>query len=265
MISNPIKKIVIIGCGNVAWHLAEKLSREKNTEPSVYNHKANKELALFKNEFGIAVFPSLKKVIPDADVYFICVSDKNIASVIKTLSYLKPDSTLLITSASFNFTEANSKLKNLAIFYPIQTFSKEDQIKWKDTTIVIDANSKLAEQKAVSYALTFTKDLLNLNYEQRLKLHLSAVLVNNFTNSLYVEADKILRTIRGDLDVRLLLPLIKQGAKKLKRMPPKEAQTGPAKRKDDLVMQKHLAFTKNKKNLNQLYQLISSLIIEQQK
>ncbi len=265
MISNPLKKIAIIGCGNVAWHLAEKLRREKNTELSIYNHKANKELDLFKNEFGATVFPSIKKVMLDADVYFICVSDSAIASVISTLSYLKPTSTLLITSASFNFTEVKSKLKNISIFYPIQTFSKEDEIKWKDTTLVIDSNSKLAEQKALSYALLFTKDLLKLNYQQRLKLHLSAVLVNNFTNSLYVEADKIVQSIREDLDVRLLLPLIKQGTKKLKRMPPKEAQTGPAKRKDDLVMKKHLELLKGNKNLKDLYQQFSSLIIEQQK
>lgn len=265
MINTPPKKIVVIGCGNVAWHLAAKLSKEKNTELFVYNHQANKELELFKNAFGAAVFPHLKKIVTDADVYFICVTDSAITSVINSLSYLKSTSILLITAGSFDFTNVNSKLKNIAIFYPIQTFSKEDEIKWKDTSLVIDSKTIAAEKKAKAYALLFTKNIIQLNYQQRLKLHLSAVLVNNFTNSLYVEADKLVNSIRKDLDYKILLPLIKQTTKKIKRITPKKAQTGPAKRKNKVVIQNHLSLLKNNSQLKSLYTLFTNLITEQQK
>jgi predicted short-subunit dehydrogenase-like oxidoreductase (DUF2520 family) len=255
---------VIIGCGNVAWHIAKKLHDQKNIELFIYNHKANKNLAAFKSEFGASVHPSLKDVI-DADVYFICVSDSAINSVIDKIGYMPARSNILITSGSFDLASLKSKLKNVSVFYPLQTFSKTDDIKWKDLTFIIDPLNTVIEEKAKSYAAYFTKSVLQMNYQQRLKLHLAAVLVNNFTNSLYVEADKLVKSIRKDLDYKLLLPLIKQSTKKLKHLSPKESQTGPAKRGDKTVMEKHLALLKSNKNLKELYQLLSHLIIDQQK
>ncbi len=265
MVSSPLKRIVIVGCGNVAWHLAKKLYHQKNIQLFIYNHKANKELVSFKNEFGAEVFSNIKNIIKNADVYFICVNDSSISSVISNLSYLPTSSSLLIISGSFDFSTAKSKLKNLAVFYPLQTFSKHDELKWKGVTIIIDSQNKIIEQKAIGYASYFTKTIIKLNYQQRLKLHLSAVLVNNFTNSLYIEADKILKSIRKDLDYKLILPLIKQSTKKLKHLSPLEAQTGPAKRKDKIVLEKHLGLLKNNNKLKELYLLFSNLIVDQQK
>jgi hypothetical protein len=48
-------------------------------------------------------------------------------------------------------------------------------------------------------------------------------------------------------------------------MNPKAAQTGPAKRKDTVVMQKHLELLKNNKELKQVYTLLSDLIAKQHK
>lgn len=264
MLNSNTRKIAIIGCGNVAWHLAQKLHKLKNTELFIYNHKANKALAEFKTEFGADVNGSIKDMI-DADVYFICVSDNAINSVISKLNYLPDNAHLFITSGSFDLAELKTKLKNISIFYPLQSFTKSDEVKWKDVTIILDPLNEAVEDKAFGYASYLTNLLLKLNYQQRLKLHLSAVLVNNFTNSLYVEADKIMRTIRKDLDISLLLPLIKQGAKKLKHMSPLEAQTGPAKRNDKAVMQKHLQILQSNKNLKELYLLLSKQIAQQQK
>jgi siroheme synthase (precorrin-2 oxidase/ferrochelatase) len=40
-------KVVIIGCGNVAWHFAKKLI-SLNFEVEVYNHKSNSNLLKFE-------------------------------------------------------------------------------------------------------------------------------------------------------------------------------------------------------------------------
>jgi predicted short-subunit dehydrogenase-like oxidoreductase (DUF2520 family) len=264
MLNSIVRKIAIIGCGNVAWHLCEKFHKLKNTELFVYNHKANKALAAFKEEFGADVNPSIKEMI-DADAYFICVSDSAIDSVISKLTYLPVNSHVLVTSGSFDLSTLKTKLKNLAIFYPLQSFTKKDEVKWKDITIVLDPLNTDVEQKALGYANYLSDSVIKLNYQQRLKLHLSAVLVNNFTNSLFAEADKLMHSIRKDLDITLLLPLIKQSAKKLKHLTPLEAQTGPAKRNDKEVMKKHLSVIKTNKNLSDVYVLLSKLIAEQQK
>ena len=257
-----LKKILIIGCGNVAWNIANQLYRKFDLV--VYNHKANAQLAEFKKEFNALTYSSIKKIIPNAEAYFICVTDSSIASVTKTIS-LPPASNVLVCSGTFDLASIKIKLKNISIFYPLQTFSKEDKIKWKDTLVVIDSISQAAFLKAQSVCMYFSKQIIQLDYQQRLKLHLAAVLVNNFTNSLFVEADKMMQAVRKDLNIITLLPLIKQSTKKLKYMSPKAAQTGPAKRKDQVVIEKHLEILKNNKDLKQIYTLLSELISKQQK
>ncbi|MDZ4666206.1 MAG: DUF2520 domain-containing protein [Bacteroidota bacterium] len=260
--SQEARKIVIIGCGNVAWHLAKQLY--KKFDLIIYNHQANAQLAEFKKEFNALTYSSIKKIIPNADAYFICVTDSSIASVIKTTS-LTPSSNVLICSGNFDLASVKTNLKNLSIFYPLQTFSKDAKIKWKDTLVVIDSVSQATFLKAQSVCLYFSKQIVQLNYQQRLKLHLAAVLVNNFTNALFVEADALMHSVRKDLHITTLLPLIKQGTKKLKYMSAKAAQTGPAKRKDQIVIDKHLEILKNNKELKQIYILLSDLITKQQK
>jgi predicted short-subunit dehydrogenase-like oxidoreductase (DUF2520 family) len=256
------RKIIIIGCGNVAWHLAKQLY--KKFDLIIYNHKANTALEEFKTEFKAQTYSSLKKITPNAEAYFICVNDGSISSVIKNLS-VPPVSNILICSGSYELASVKSKFKNLSVFYPLQTFSKADKIKWKDVMLIIDSVSPAAFLKAQSIGANFTKQIIQLNYQQRLKLHLAAVLVNNFTNALYVEADKIIHSVKRDLNITTLLPLIKQGTKKLKHMSPLAAQTGPAKRKDKEVIEKHLKILKGNKELEQLYTLLSDLIVKQQK
>jgi predicted short-subunit dehydrogenase-like oxidoreductase (DUF2520 family) len=257
------KHIAIIGCGNVAWHIAKHL--QKKFDLVVYNHKANPLLTEFKSEFKAQTHSSLKKIIPNAEAYFVCVNDASIPSVIKAISDLSATSTVLITSGNFDISSVKTKLRNLSVFYPLQTFTKNDKIKWKEIPVIIDAKNQSALLKVKSISAYFNKQSIQLDHTQRLKIHLAAVLVNNFTNSLFVEAEKLVRSAKRDLGIELLLPLIKQGTRKLKSMSPKAAQTGPAKRKDTVVMQKHLELLKNNKELKQVYTLLSDLIAKQQK
>jgi predicted short-subunit dehydrogenase-like oxidoreductase (DUF2520 family) len=257
------RKIAIIGCGNMAWHIAKQLS--KTCDLYVYNHKANPALTEFKTKFKAYTSASIKKIIPGADAYFVCVNDGSIPTVLKTISYLPGNSSILITSGSFDLSETKTKLKNISIFYPLQTFSKDDKIKWKETPIILELKNQVAFLRAKSICDLFSKQIIQLDRQQRLHLHLAAVLVNNFTNSLFVAAEKIVRSAKKDLDIHILLPLIKQGTRKLKNLNPKVAQTGPAKRKDKIVMQKHLDLLGKDKELKQVYILMSDLIAKQQK
>lgn len=254
------KKIVIIGCGNVAWHLAERYKKE---DLHVYNHKRNTRLNEFKERFNATTHPSILNIATDADHYFICVKDDVISDVIKKIEHLPISSLILITSGNFDIKNCKTKLRDLAIFYPIQTFSKEDEIKWKDTYIVVEGTNRTSSLRAVAVAREFSKNVIQLNYKERLQLHVAAVFANNFTNALYIEADEILKGLKKQLSIDILYPLIKQGVKKLKSMPPKLAQTGPAKRGDKEVIQKHQSVLPKEKK--ELYNALSLLIEKQQK
>ncbi|MBL7919474.1 MAG: DUF2520 domain-containing protein [Bacteroidia bacterium] len=251
-------KIVIMGCGNVAWHLAKQISSLKKYELFVYNHQPNNMLNDFKTNLNCNVASNLNKIINDAEFYFICVGDKFISTVAKKIKITK--GIVIHTSGSLKINELGGH-KNAAVFYPLQTFSKQDKINWEETPIIIEAKNAVVKNKLNTFAKQFSNDVNFLNYNARLKLHLAAVLVNNFTNALYVAANDL---ISENKKSKLLLPLIKQTGLKLNNLDARAAQTGPAKRKDETVMKKHLKLLSGNDDLKKIYKQMSNLIIKQQ-
>jgi hypothetical protein len=75
---------------------------------------------------------------------------------------------------------------------------------------------------------------------------------------MYTLAEAILK--KNGMDFKLLLPLIEETTGKLKKMSPKDAQTGPAIRKDKSTLKKHLKMLKGDKKLKNMYKLISGSI-----
>jgi len=256
------QKIVIIGCGNLAWHLAKHLSSTKKFQIYVYNHKASKALSEFKTKLNCNTVDTLSEIITDAAFYFLCVPDRAIKKTSKLIMRTKG----LVIHCSGSKSIEELKAKNKAVLYPLQTFSKEDTINWKDIPLLIEANSESNEKQIKQLAFLFSNQIILLNSAERLKLHLAAVLVNNFTNALYAEADKFIsENVKAKaINFNLLLPLINQTNLKLGRLSPKEAQTGPAKRNDKEVMKQHLALLNNNKELKKLYKQLSKLIEHQQ-
>ena len=110
----------------------------------------------------------------------------------------------------------------------------------------------------------FSDKMVVLTYEERLQLHLAAVFANNFVNAMFVEAYQLLPKLNAEQE-DLLFPLMKQTVMKLEKVNPLNAQTGPAKRKDQVVMGKHLELIKNQVKLKRVYQNMSELIMLQQK
>ncbi len=261
------QKIVIVGCGNLAWHLAKQLSGLKKFDLFVYNHKENKLLNDFKTKFTCVIKTDLKNIVQDADYYFICVSDKSITSVSKKLKPNNSNALVMHTSGSKSISELGKGIKNKAVLYPLQTFSKSDSINWAEVPIAVEANSSNNLQRIKKLAALFSINVLSINSNERLKLHLSAVFVNNFTNALYNAADNFIATNINNkaVNFNILLPIIKQSANKLNTLSPAKAQTGPAKRNDTEVMKQHLKLLKNEKTLKKIYKQLSTLIVQQQK
>jgi predicted short-subunit dehydrogenase-like oxidoreductase (DUF2520 family) len=257
-------KVVIIGCGNVAWHLAKQLHALKNYSLSIYNHKANEALQRFAAELKCTTTVGLNAIAPDADFYFICVADKFIPLVSKKINPENKEAILLHTSGSVALTDIKNTYPNKAVFYPLQTFSKNDLVDWKDVPLILEASNAYTKKNIKTLALGFGKKQLFLNYSERLRLHLSAVLVNNFSNALFVAASDLLNKTAGQADFRLLLPLIKKTAQKVETILPRNAQTGPAKRNDQVVLKKHLRLLKGEKQTKKLYKQMSKLIAYQQ-
>ena len=89
-------------------------------------------------------------------------------------------------------------------------------------------------------------------------MHLAAVFVNNFVNHLYQIGSAICE--EHQVSFKILEPLIQETAKKMIDLSPFKAQTGPARRDDQLTISAHLQMLSKKEK--DIYQLITNSIIE---
>ena len=259
--------IVILGCGNVAWHLAKQFQTLKKYDISVYNHRPNASLKEFKSKLNCKTYDSYSNIDPQAEYYAVCVPDRLIKEVSSHIHIKNPNALLFHCSGSAKIEDLGNRVHSTGVFYPLQTFSKGDEVNWKSIPVLIEASSKEAGIKLHELADQISRTVISIDYRERLKLHLAAVMVNNFTNAMYVSALELINqdSNKQVLNFNLLLPLIQQSVLKIGKMDPRAAQTGPAKRRDESVLKKHLQLLKENNELAKLYKQLSKLIVKQQK
>ena len=135
------------------------------------------------------------------------------------------------------------KFKQYGVFYPLQTLTEKVSVNMSKVPFCIEASDKKVEKELFNLASTISNQVYLINSEQRKNLHLSAVLVNNFTNLMYAHADDLLKN-KG-IDFKMLFPLIEETARKITFLSPEEAQTGPARRNDQTTIDEHLRMLKD--------------------
>jgi predicted short-subunit dehydrogenase-like oxidoreductase (DUF2520 family) len=258
--------IAIIGCGNLGWHITKRVSETGRYTPVVYSHRNSPRLRETGKTFKCATYGSLNDIRDDAAFYFLCVPDSSIADVALAIRISDPKSVLLHCAGSVPAEALGNRVHGTGVFYPLQTFSKRDTIAWNEVPVIIDSQDSATLARIRRLASSFTTNVISLPYEQRLKLHLAAVLVSNFPNALYQAASEIVsRTANTKLQFELLLPLIRQTTAKLSGLTPDGAQTGPAKRGDKKTMRLHRELLADSRTLQKIYRQMSRLIAEQQK
>ena len=110
-------------------------------------------------------------------------------------------------------------------------------------------------------AQSISSNIHHISSEQRLRLHIAAVFANNFVNSLYANAATLLED--QNLPFRILHPLIMETALKAIDTYPRNVQTGPAIRNDELTINKHLQLLASNPELKKVYQLLTTQIQQQ--
>ena len=127
------------------------------------------------------------------------------------------------------------------------------------TTICIESNNSELEKKLISLANSISNSVHLLNSKQREQLHIAAVFASNFTNHMMSISKEILNSNKMSFD--LLKPLIRNTFEKIKNNHPKDVQTGPAIRKDYLIIEKQLKLLEKYDDLQIIYSKISNHII----
>lgn len=247
--------IVIIGSGNVAAVLGRKFNAAGHKIVQVYSRKASaaSELAY---EWDTESTNYKILINKNADVYLIAVSDDAINDVVNELKI--PGKVVAHTAASVPKEVLKTVTDHYGVFYPLQSLRKEMEA-LPDIPVFYDGidekTKKTLEQLAHSIA---AEKVLLAGDDARLRLHIAAVVVSNFTNHLYVLAEEYCR--KEGLDFKQLLPLIEETATRLKDKSPKELQTGPAMRHDSESIHKHLELLKEHTQLKNLYVLLTESI-----
>lgn len=245
--------IVIIGAGKVATALAQSLSAGRKIV-QVYSHSAAhaKELG---NVLKCAYTNDLKKIIPTADIYIIAVKDDAIEKVASILR-LK-DKTVVHTSGSVDVKVLKKVSDNYGVLYPLQTFSAGGKLK-AEVPFCIEASGSVVKKQLSALVKELGGKAYDINSGQRAQLHLAAVFANNFTNHIFAAAYNLMTEAGMPFDI--LLPLIEETIRKLKKTNPALNQTGPAVRNDRETIKKHTQLLKNNPQYLALYQLMTKSI-----
>ncbi|MCF0203539.1 MAG: DUF2520 domain-containing protein [Bacteroidaceae bacterium] len=238
-------RTTILGSGNVGTHL----------------HKAFTQNGVSTN---LVSSRTLEGIAP-SDVYLLCVKDDAIEETAQRLKEyleerLSPTSCIVAHTAGTKPLSLLSRLfPQCGVFYPMQTFSKQKALSYTDIPIFIEGSSPTVGQELISLAKTTFSSVSILGSEERKRLHVAAVFASNFTNHLMTLADRQMQQI--GLDYTSLLPLLDEVVDKLHHLPPREAQTGPAARRDFSVINEHLSLIEDEQTRT-IYRLLSQSIYE---
>lgn len=223
-------RIVIIGSGNVAYHLA-KAFKESGVEVSQIFGRNGTELPRISKELNI---PFSTENLLDADLYIISVSDTSIPEVSTLIK--KEDCLVAHTSGSVP-REALTGNYRKSVFYPLQTFSKSKKLDYSKIPFFIDAENKKDTEFLKNLASAISENVMFANDEKRKYIHLTAVFACNFVNHLYARAKEI--SDSQEIPFEYFLPLIDETTQKIHELDPKLAQTGPAVRGDNRILKLH--------------------------
>lgn len=249
-------KVVFIGAGNVAVNMAVRLYDQSFDIVQIYSRTgesarnlAEKVNAEYTTEIG--------NVRTDADLYIFSVKDSVLEQLISELP--ANNGIQVHTAGSMPLDIFEKYSSQYGVIYPFQTFSKDRKTDWNNIPIFIEAQDRNTLEKLNSIASALSDHVQELSSEKRKYVHLTGVFACNFTNYMYTLSGDILK--KAGLEFDVALPLIDETCNKIHDLSPLDAQTGPAVRFDENVMNKHLALIGDKKT-KEIYRLISEGIYE---
>jgi predicted short-subunit dehydrogenase-like oxidoreductase (DUF2520 family) len=253
---NDIRRITVIGSGNVAEALALNIAGAWGVELV--------EVVARNAERGEAIamaagcdFVEMGDEVAQADLYIIAVSDRAVAEVAEAME-LSEEAIVVHTAGSVELSALGRGRRG--VFYPFQTFTAGRAIDLSDVPIFIEGSDEATTAALEAFAEQLSSKVYRADSHRRREIHLSGVWACNFVNALYGVAADVLHEREG-LSFEVLQPLILETAHKAaEAVHPAAVQTGPARRGDSEVMARHEAMLTDKPELQEIYRLISEEI-----
>ncbi|MBQ7824045.1 MAG: DUF2520 domain-containing protein [Bacteroidaceae bacterium] len=249
------KKIIFIGAGNLATCLSLAWQKKGISIYQVFSRteKSARELA---TKLNCSWTTNILEIKDDADLYVFSVKDSVLKDLLETMP---PNNGIWVhTAGSMSISVFPDSHSSCGVFYPLQTFSKDRPVDFTDIPIFLEARNADVYALLEDIAKQLSNNVIRASSLQRQYLHIAAVFACNFTNHMYAIAENILSAHK--LDFKSLIPLIQETAQKTISLHPIDAQTGPAVRYDENVINKHLDFLSDTPTLQTLYKELSNSI-----
>ena len=246
--------IILIGSGNTATILGRKSLAVGHRIIQVYSRQKEhaERLAQLLHTAGTSTVTAIEK---KADLMIVALADDAI------LPFIKSAGKIPFPVAHTGGAVALDAVKNpgdmYGVLWPPQSLRREIEI-IPPLTLLVDANKPESREVFMAFAHTIAEFVLEADDETRLKYHLAATLVNNFTNYLFATAEKFCE--QENISFAVLQPLMEETVMRMRNISPSETQTGPAIRNDRHTLDKHRNLIKDNPALYKIYELFTQEI-----
>lgn len=218
------KDIAIVGMGRVGTHLSQALGAAGHRVTEIRTHEA----------------VEAARCAAGKDLVLLCVQDERLPELNRRLRLPAGRTAVAHVSGATPLQAIADIAPHHGVFYCLQTFSAGDEIDYSRMPVCVEAADEPTALLLETVARSVSRNVRRIDSRQRLGLHLAAVFASNYSNLMYTAAEQVLQAC--GLELSLLQPIIEQTAAKLRRLPPLQAQTGPALRHDEgtLALHRHL-------------------------
>lgn len=247
---------VIIGSGNTATVLARLIKKNHHTILQIISRHLH-HAQILAEEVGSTFSDDITTININADIYIIAVSDIMIEIVASQLNLAAK--LVVHTSGAVKKEVLKNASSNYGVLYPLQSLRKEN-LHLPSVPFLIDGNNGHATKEIDEFAKTLSPFVSEANNDERMKLHISAVVVSNFSNHLYMLTKEYCDA--EGVNFSLLLPLIHETGSRLLHYTPFDMQTGPASRGDLETIEKHKELLHKFPQLKEIYDVLSNSIMQ---
>jgi predicted short-subunit dehydrogenase-like oxidoreductase (DUF2520 family) len=248
----------IIGTGNIAWFLGNRLVTGRNHCVGVYGRNAAAVDKLSEQLLSDRHGRVSEIRDGDADICFLAVADTAIAEIAAKLSFKQ--TVLIHTAGAVDLEIIKSAAKDRAVLWPIYSISMSSLPPHRQIPCAWEASSEKAARYVQFMGHAVTDELFEAKYDQRKWLHLAAVIGNNFTNHMMAICAQICAD--NKIPFSALMPIVEQTFDRMKHASPASVQTGPAIRHDDTTIQKQIELLNSHPQWQRIYEAVTASIQE---
>lgn len=252
---SKLQTVFLIGSGNVATCLGKELLKKGFDIKGVHSYNFG-NAQICASTLKTTAYEHIGTIPQDCDIYILAVKD----SVIKNICDQIHTKNLVVHTAGSVSMDDLICHKNRGVLYPLQTFTKQFELDFKEIPFLIEASNPESMESLKAFSQSLSDKVLEVSTKDRKVIHIGAVFVNNFINYMLLNATELAN--QNDFDFQLYKSLATETIRKAFELGPLLAQTGPAKRADFETINSHLDELKiqNNAEISEIYELITNQI-----